>query len=323
MPLKEEVKNITKDLFYNLGIFRFLLRLSSSLNHPKLLLITYHKISSSLDDEYLAVPHESFEQHVKFIKDNFKTVSMAEGLKALYENDSREIYAAINFDDGYMDNYLYGYPILKKYGVPATIFIATDFIGKSQIFWWDRVFNIVSSYFKQDDVQSRGLKADNINKALINKDQKEIEHLIDELEKKARSIKEARPSLMMGWREIKEMNNALITFGAHTKTHRNLCLLKDDEVRKELTGSKREIEKALGIEVSEFAYPFGAFDERIKNLVREAGFKCARTTSVGFNYKNADRFSLSYIGGGYLLKTSSFAARITSNSFKRPKEIAT
>ena len=50
---------------------------------------------------------------------------------------------AITFDDGYEDNYRKAYPILKKYNIPATIFLTTGYIGTSKIFWWDMLGEII------------------------------------------------------------------------------------------------------------------------------------------------------------------------------------
>ena len=49
----------------------------------------------------------------------------------------------ITFDDGYKDNYLYAYPILKKHRIPATIFLATGHIDTGKLFWWDKVSYVI------------------------------------------------------------------------------------------------------------------------------------------------------------------------------------
>ncbi|MBC8473955.1 MAG: polysaccharide deacetylase family protein [Candidatus Omnitrophica bacterium] len=301
-----EIKEIAKYVCYYLGVPRSLFWLMKR-GGPKLLIFTYHKISSdSSNHEYLTVPEDIFEQQIRFIKTNFKPVSMSEGLRILRQGGPSGIYAAINIDDGYMDNYLHAYPVLKKYNMPATIFLTTDYIGKEHVFWWDRVFNVKKERYETDS----------INSMLMEKGEKERESFIDELEKEHSVTEGPRPCAMLGWNEIREMNNGLISFGAHTKTHRNLCLLGDDEVRRELVDSKSIIEENLGQEVKEFAYPFGRLDGRIRRLTQEAGFKCARTTSGGLNTKDTDRFLLNWIGMDPIPKISLFSVWVASNLFK-------
>lgn len=326
MHLKASVKDITKDLCYYLGIPQFLLRYSHFLKSPKLLILNYHRVCASFkQNEYLGISASIFEQHVGFLKDNFRIVPMQEGLRLIYTENSKENYAAINLDDGYMDNYLHAYPVLKKYNVPATIFLITDFIGKDRIFWWDRVFNAVSSiksgdvdidigtniiYSKLNEISEKVKLTNQINKILVNKYDDEKERFITALEKRFAPIKEIAHCSMLGWKEINEMNKNGIDFGSHTKTHRNLCLLEDNEALEELTYSKKVIEQNLGTENCDFCYPFGAFDERIKSLVQRAGFRCARSTLKGFNNRNSDRFRLTSIGAESLSKASFFANRI-------------
>ena len=300
-------KNIIKDIFYYSGVTNLLIKFSPWHRQHSLFIFTYHRIfPDAKDNKYLGLQHEVFERHIRFIKRNFKIVSLADGLEALYSNDSKGVYAAINFDDGYMDNYLYAYPVLKKYGIPATIFLTTDFIGKDHVFWWDRIFNMVSLLGAEDSKKT----ANDINRALRTKGEEELQYLVEKLEKKF-SLKRAEENPMLGWGEIKEMSKSGIDFGSHTKTHRNLCVLKDEDVIKELTESKRVIEKRIGQEVSILAYPFGIFDKRIKGLAEKSGFKYARSTLRGFNCRDTDRFSLVAISAESLIKTSFLAARIS------------
>lgn len=318
ITLNSRLKDAAKDMFYYSGLSGMLLSFSSYLKHPKFLILMYHRVSMpSHNSEYLAVPADAFEQHIKFIRDNFRIVSMEDGLKALDEDTSRDIYAAINFDDGYMDNYLHGFPVLKKYGVPATIFLTTDFIGKEHLFWWDEVFKIISS--SDTNGMDKLNAAECINFSLRAKPEHEIRAVIGKLKEHFRVSKDIDPIKMLEWEQIKEMAESGIDFGSHTKTHRDLSILSDKEVLEELTGSKREIEHGLGKEIGGFSYPFGTFDERVKSLSVKAGFRYARTTLKGFNHRDIDRFLLRCIGGASLLKTSFLAARISANSLKSGK----
>lgn len=71
---------------------------------------------------------------------------------------------------------------------------------------------------------------------------------------------------MLSWREVREMRAAGHHIGAHTLSHPDLTRLSDEQVRHELVGSKRRIEDALGDAVSSFAYPYGRFDPRVREI---------------------------------------------------------
>lgn len=308
MGMRSSAKDIAKELFYRLGICGSLLRVSCLCKHPTFFILVYHRTcASGYDRSYMATPVDIFEQHMKFIKDNFKVVPMIEGLKNIYERKEKKICVSVNLDDGYMDNYLYAYPVLKKYKVPATIFLTTDYIGKNPVFWWDRVFN---AEYSEEQAASR------INAALRTEKESEIQRMIKDMEDKSTLLKRAQSSLMLGWQEIRKMKKDGISFGSHTKTHKNLCLLSDEEVMEELEGSKKVLEENLGAETIEFSYPFGIYNERIKRLAKKAGFGYARTGFKGFNYKDTDRFALASICAGPALKASFLANRISLSAFK-------
>ncbi|MDP2922082.1 MAG: polysaccharide deacetylase family protein [Candidatus Omnitrophota bacterium] len=308
-------KDRIKDLMHGLGITGALVRIAGVSKYPRLAILVYHRACESIEDSaYLGIPRDVFEQHMKFISDNFKVVSMEEGIRNIYAGNGKGMQVAVNFDDGYMDNYIYAYPVLKKYHIPATVYLTTDYIGKPAIFWWDRVFNAVS-LGRMSGIESAAV-TDSINKELRLKTDSEIEAALGNIEKSYGAIKKMDPVSMLGWNEIKEMKKSGINFGSHAKTHRDLCILSDKEVIEELAGSKKDIEKNLGIEAGEFSYPFGIFDNRIKRLAKEAGFKYARAGFRGINNKKADRFSLAAIPAGSLAKTSFLAARIGISSLK-------
>lgn len=71
----------------------------------------------------------NFVRALKLIQTRFKIVP----LESLLYESSRERRAAITFDDGYADNFVYAYPILKKFGIPAHIFITSGRILKEGV----------------------------------------------------------------------------------------------------------------------------------------------------------------------------------------------
>ncbi|MBF0619093.1 MAG: polysaccharide deacetylase family protein [Candidatus Omnitrophica bacterium] len=100
--------------------------------------LTYHSFDvSGIADMLLSVTPSRFEQQMAFLKKHgYQVVSfneVAEGLKAGKQFAHNTV--AITIDDGYQNNYEYAYPVLKKYGFPAIIFVATDVMSLS----WDEI----------------------------------------------------------------------------------------------------------------------------------------------------------------------------------------
>ncbi|MBN1526731.1 MAG: glycosyltransferase [Candidatus Omnitrophica bacterium] len=97
----------------------------------------------------------------------------------------------------------------------------------------------------------------------------------------------------LGWKDLKEMSDSgLITIGSHTKGHVWLPDLGTAGVKKELEESKRILEEGLGKKVDYFCYPLGAYNERIKKLVKEAGYRGAFGTNPGIHEPNDDVYAI-------------------------------
>jgi len=94
-------------------------------------ILMYHRIAN--DKTKLCVTPEMFEKHLQYLKQNYNVINFWELYKNPNEiNDNSVI---ITFDDGYLDNYTNALPLLKKYNLPATVFLVTDLIGKTNE--WD------------------------------------------------------------------------------------------------------------------------------------------------------------------------------------------
>lgn len=114
---------------------------------------------------------------------------------------------------------------------------------------------------------------------------------------------ERLPSLkgrsMLNWSEIQEMKRAGIEFGAHTLTHPNLTLLPLDRVKAEICDSKTIIESALGVTVASFAYPYGLYDHRVCEIVKQR-FTCACSDKLGLISIDSDSYALERVDAYYL-----------------------
>ncbi len=98
---------------------------------------------------------------------------------------------------------------------------------------------------------------------------------------------------LLGWDQIHELDGeGVLRMEAHSITHPNLLALDDESARREIAGSRAELEAQLGRAVTAFAYPAGLAGAREARLAREAGFRVAFSCEPGLNHEHADRFAL-------------------------------
>jgi peptidoglycan/xylan/chitin deacetylase (PgdA/CDA1 family) len=91
------------------------------------------------------------------------------------------------------------------------------------------------------------------------------------------------------WPEARALAAAGMDIGSHGVTHGRLPELTDQQILEELTGSRRELETALGTPVEAFAYPYNASRRRLRALVQKAGYRAAVSGSA---HGGADRYEL-------------------------------
>jgi len=124
---------------------------------------------------------------------------------------------------------------------------------------------------------------------------------------------ELPPSRLLSWEEIKELHNYGIEFGGHTRTHLDLTKILDPRLESEVVESKAIIEERIGSEVTTFAYPFGKFNQKVRQAV-EKSYKAACSTSLGKVRAGSDFFSLERVDTYYLSNPKIFN-RLSSPSF--------
>jgi peptidoglycan/xylan/chitin deacetylase (PgdA/CDA1 family) len=272
-------------------------------------ILAYHRVNDDKDPFFPAMPIKSFARQMEILSKYFTVCSLNRVLQNIKSGDIPENAVAVTLDDGYRDNYLYAFPILKRYSIPATIFLATDAIGTQITLWHDRIF----AALRQTKVEKlSGFVSGNLSlasageriaaqKRILNHmwclDPAEREEAIRELERKLKvdDIKISEPRLMLSWDEVSEMSRNGIDFGAHTATHPVLAYVDITNARKEILGAKCHMESQLKSRIKSFAYPVGRrqdFTSATKTLVREAGFDCALTMISGNNEAGSDLYEL-------------------------------
>jgi peptidoglycan/xylan/chitin deacetylase (PgdA/CDA1 family) len=272
--------------------------------------LNYHKISPEQHPFFHALDPGIFESHLKLLTQSYRVFDLEELVERARLNDIPERAVAITFDDGYRDNYEYAFPLLRGYGLPATIFLSTGSIDNISVLWHERIFDA----FRFATVTSTSLRSWN-GRRLELRDQKDAVASLEQVLQRARQLSTKsrleliqdleqclcpdlqRNSriLMLSWNEILEMQTAGIRFGSHTVNHPILSRLPPQEAYKEISDSKRIIEARTRAPVYAFAYPNGLpedYNETIKTLLKDSGYKCAVTTIEGYNTSSQDLFEL-------------------------------
>jgi peptidoglycan/xylan/chitin deacetylase (PgdA/CDA1 family) len=249
-----------------------------------------------------------FAQQMAFVKDNLTVLSLQELLE-LWRNggwNERARYCVITFDDGWLDNYRHAYPILKRLGIPATIFLPTDYVGSEAWFWPDQVaylFTILAereargkdvkgverllSAFLDGDapfqveastrLESRTDEIIERCKALpIQQINELVDGLATELE-----VSLPRGRVIVNWDEVREMSLAGLSFGSHSCSHRIMTTIAPDEVSKELFRSAQVLLDEGVNYVPVFCYPNGNSDPHIQSLVQASGYEAAVSVRMG------------------------------------------
>ena len=133
MLLKKILKEI---LSIPVVIFRF-----QNLKRGSILM--YHSVG--LNTKFSTVTPTEFEKQIQYLLNKkYKIIRLADVVESITQGQSLDKCVALTFDDGYLDFYSCVFPLLKKYKIPASVFVATDYIGKEMRTKQGHVFQIIS-----------------------------------------------------------------------------------------------------------------------------------------------------------------------------------
>jgi len=107
---------------------------------PEVVILAYHRVfEASSDPQLLCVTPQHFAEHLEHLRRHYRIMSLCDLARALREGLLQKRAVVITFDDGYADNLLNAKPLLERYEAPATVFVATGYVGRGREFWWDEL----------------------------------------------------------------------------------------------------------------------------------------------------------------------------------------
>jgi len=245
----------------------------------------------------LEVTPEKFEEQIAYLADSRVPVPIAQFVSGLKDGSLNPRAVCVTFDDGYLDNFDKALPILEKYAVPATIFIAPQLILKPASAWWYELeallecldtleIDIRGTHFKWDLSSQRSAAVSELNEHCKVSTSSEIQALLASLRQRIQgsAIEWNAPAMITPAQIAQLGRHPLVTIGGHTESHVCLAVLGDTEAREEVERGKNTLESWGGGGIDYFAYPFGGMNqagEREARIVASCGFKAAFTTLLG------------------------------------------
>ena len=301
--MRERIRLLIAGGFYYSGVVKLALWLKQRKGR-RLIILNYHQAGGNLHAQ------------LRYLRRHYRIMRLENALSELYAPPSkrrdRRMPLVITFDDGYLDNYVYAFPIAKELQVPITIFLIPGFIESGRYFWW-----LAARYLVQHTLVEKVTIDRRTYHPAQTREREALSQAIDARIRYAHSVTEREmllaqlqielgvnlpersregmddPALPLSWEEIGEMERSgLVSFGAHTMHHPVLACITDvAELRNEIEECRRVLEARLKQPVRTFAYPIGKL-EHIGSLalevVKASGYAWALTTieTVNTPYTN-------------------------------------
>ncbi|MBB5232812.1 polysaccharide deacetylase family protein [Deinococcus budaensis] len=311
---------------------RGLRRLRGRVQHladPPGVILLYHRVACPEVDPWgISVRPEHFAQHLEVLRRLARPAALARLGQDAGAGRRRGGLVAVTFDDGYADNLHAALPLLARHEVPATVFVASGYLGQPGPFWWDELAQLIL----RSPVLPERWRLENPDqewrlgraaqgpvspawRAETAADPGPRGRLYLDLYWRLRTLsgpdREALLSAVRAWvgasppaegpgapdphnrpltpAELERLAaHPLVEIGAHTVTHPPLAELGPAAQRAEIQASKTRLEGLLQRPVTSFSLPYGSRSDQTLELVRQAGFVRA-CTSVSRGVRRGDQ----------------------------------
>lgn len=274
-------------------------------------ILTFHGLCegaeySEILDWTLHLPLAAFRKICAHVAAEYNAITLSDLVTARMTNNRLPTNSVIiTFDDGYESNFKLAYPVLKEFGLPATIFVTTGFLDGADMLWFQRVdLALGRTTLESTEWKINGKKLRLFFGTRMQRQQSLVQlmpelkeltdaDLLDEIDRLERALKVAPPTVTIlpapmrpcSWDMLREMaHDGQIEIGGHTHTHPILARCDPRAMRAEIFTCQDRIRAEMGRSAVSFSYPNGKegdFTPETQMLVREAGFQCACTTVNG------------------------------------------
>lgn len=261
----------------------------------------------------LCVGPEAFEHLLIWLQRHFECVPLMTLLLSDPESVPNRPRVALTFDDGWRDNAMNAFPLLRQYQVPASIFVSTDFVGSRQHFWWESIGETLWGSHGQVARHSLIEHLQHVGRPLpvllddIDDERRSLAllHFLQSLKTlDARTLSDLTEACPQGsqpqaldWPQVRMLEDSgLVRFGPHGASHAILTGLDDQRLHEELTRSWTALENGCAQPLPVYCYPNGDHDARVRQQVAAHGFPFALGTEAGLYRHDGDPLNLPRFG---------------------------
>lgn len=281
--------------------------------------LTYHRVDEParrpwLDPGLISASPKDFDAQMAYLAAHYQVLTVSDVLAVIQSRNYKDLPARavlVTFDDGYYDFEEQAWPILKRYKIPAALFVPTAYPDHpEQTFWWDNLYQAIRNT-SQIEIPNTPIGAVSLsNAAARNQSYQRLKNHMKTLKhtEAIAAVKEFCNALgvqpasncIMSWDTLRRLSQEGLTLGAHTRTHPLVNRISLEEARREAVGSLEDLRHQIGAALPIFAYPSGEFSNDVVNMLGREGFSLAFTTQRGINnitHMNPLRIQRINVGG--------------------------
>ncbi len=306
-----------KELGYWFLVLLGLPRIVAHFNRRKTLVLEYHDvyagaINPALNFDGLHVRVSRFESQMRYLAARYHVVALDQLFAVRATSQPRKPLAAITIDDGYRNTYRYACPILRQLGLPATVFIVSDFCLHGRPLWWDRLRTMIATtrhpslvvriqdteqrfplISEQDKLATLRQLSPKVHRLPPQRREALLAQLAVDLDVEEHTLAMCEPISVS---ELREMVETGVSVGSHGRSHDSFWHLTQEDLLAELTESKQVLESVTGRQVTWLAYPYGEFSQTAIETAVDGGYRGAVTAIEGLNDTSPNPFTVRRIG---------------------------
>lgn len=256
-------------------------------------ILTYHRIDQperrpDLDPGLISASPAAFAKQVDYVARKYDPVDLMQLLEARNGGAPLPERAVLfSFDDGYRDFAEIAWPILKRAGVPAVVFVPTAYPDHPErSFWWDRLHRaanhsdrkaIDAPFGGRLPLRTQREKRDSLGRLrayVKDLPAEQSESVVSKLCEQLGSNGNTSDSVL-SWDELRKLAADGVQFASHSEHHVILTRCTPERVRDEVRNSQAALEREIGPMPRTLAYPDGAENEMVRKILREEKFSLA------------------------------------------------